>query len=77
MWVRHVLVPGITDSEEHLKDLRKFIKSLKSVEKVEVLGYHWLGKEKWEPMGEKYPLEGVPEASDEDVARAEKILEIK
>lgn len=77
MWIRHVLVPGITDSEKHLKDLNKFIKTLKSVEKVEVLGYHWLGKEKWELMGEKHPLEGVPEASNEDVARAEKILEIK
>ena len=77
MWIRHVLVPGITDFENHLKELNKFIKTLKSVEKVEVLGYHWLGKEKWELMGEQHPLEGVPEASDEDVARAEKILGIK
>lgn len=77
MWIRHVLVPGITDSEKHLKDLNKFIKTLKSVEKVEVLGYHWLGKEKWELMGEKHPLEGVQEASDEDISKAEKLLGIK
>ncbi len=76
MWIRHVLVPGITDSEKHLKDLKKFIQTLKSVEKVEVLGYHWLGKEKWELMGEKHPLEGVPEASEEDISRAERILGI-
>jgi len=76
MWIRHVLVPGITDLEKHLKDLNKFIRTLKTVEKVEVLGYHWLGKEKWELMGEIYPLEGVPEASNEDISKAEKLLGI-
>lgn len=76
MWIRHVLVPGITDSELHLNKLREFIQTLKSVEKVEVLGYHTMGKEKWERIGEKYPLEGVPEASDKDISRAEKILGI-
>lgn len=77
MWIRHVLVPGYTDDEEHLLKLKEFIQTLKSVEKVEVLGYHWLGKEKWELVGEKYPLDGVPEASDKDIARAEKILGIR
>ena len=77
MWIRHVLVPGITDKNEHLNKLKEFIQTLKSVEKVEVLGYHWLGKEKWELMGEKHPLDGVREASISDVSKAEKILEIK
>ena len=77
MWIRHVLVPGITDSKEHLEQLKEFIQTLKTVEKVEILGYHWLGKEKWELMGEKHPLEGVPEASAEDVSLAEKILGLK
>lgn len=76
MWIRHVLVPGVTDDEKHLNQLKEFIQTLKSVEKVEVLGYHWLGKEKWELMGEKHPLEGVPEASEQDIARAEKMLGI-
>lgn len=77
MWIRHVLVPGITDDEQHLVKLKEFIQTLKSVEKIEILGYHWLGKEKWELLGEKHPLEGVPEASEQDVQRAEKILGIK
>ena len=77
MWIRHVLVPGITDKNEHLNKLKEFIQTLKSVEKVEVLGYHWLGKEKWELMGEKHPLDGVREASISDVSKAEKILGIK
>ena len=77
MWIRHVLVPGITDSEEHLTLLKEFIKTLKTVEKVEVLGYHTLGASKWELCEEDYPLKGVPEATKEDVKRAKKILEIE
>jgi len=76
MWIRHVLVPGHTDDEQHLAKLKEFIQTLKSVEKVEVLGYHWLGKEKWDLLGEQHPLEGVREASEQDVKRAEEILEI-
>ena len=77
MWIRHVLVPGITDSEEHLKSLKDFIGTLKTVEKVEVLGYHTLGAHKWELSEEEYPLKGVPEASLEDVKRAKSILGIE
>lgn len=76
MWIRHVLVPGITDSEEHLIELREFIKTLKTVQKIEVLGYHTLGAHKWDEYEEDYPLAGVPEATTEDVKRAKQILEI-
>lgn len=76
MWIRHVLVPGITDSEEHLKSLKEFIGTLKTVEKVEVLGYHTLGVHKWELSEEEYPLKDVPEATKEDVKRAKSILGI-
>ena len=77
MWIRHVLVPGITDSEEHLIKLREFINSLKTVQKVEVLGYHTLGVHKWAQSEEEYPLAGVPEATVEDVKRAKRILGIE
>ncbi len=77
MWIRHVLVPGITDSEEHLIELREFIKTLKTVQKVEVLGYHTMGVHKWELFKEDYPLAGVPAATVEDVKRARRILEIE
>lgn len=76
MWIRHVLVPGITDSKEHLNELKEFIQTLKAVEKVEVLGYHSMGKEKWNMLGEKYPLEDVPDASEQDITRAQKLLGI-
>ena len=77
MWIRHVLVPTITDKEEHLIKLKEFVSTLKTVEKVEVLGYHTLGSEKWEMIGDKFMLEGIAEASSDDVKRAEQILGIK
>ena len=74
MWIRQVLVPGYTDDEMDLLELKKFIDSLQSVEKVEILPYHTMGKYKWDDLGIKYELEGVPSATDEDVKRAKKIL---
>lgn len=76
MWIRQVLVPGITDHEEDLFKLKDFINSLKTVEKVEILPYHDMGKFKWEELGLKYELDGVPTATPEDVDKAKKILGI-
>ena len=77
MWIRHVLVPGVTDDEEGLQQLNEFIKSLKTVTRVEVLPYHTLGKFKWEKLGIDYILEGVPTPTIEETQRAEQILGIK
>lgn len=74
MWIRQVLVPGYTDDEQDLIKLKKFIKSLKTVEKVQILPYHSMGKYKWEKLGVKYELENVRDANDADVERAKKIL---
>ncbi len=76
MWIRHVLVPGLTDDEEGLHELNDFIKSLKTVSRVEILPYHTLGLFKWENLGIKYPLEGVPTPTKEEVKKAEEILGI-
>lgn len=76
MWIRQVLVPGYTDDEKDLIKLKNFIKSLKTVEKIELLPYHSMGKYKWEKLRIKYPLEGVREATNEDIDKAKKILEI-
>lgn len=74
IWIRQVLVPGITDNEEDLIELKKFISSLNTVKKVEILPYHSLGKFKWENLNLDYPLENVPDATDKDVERAKRIL---
>ena len=73
-WIRQVLVPGITDSEETLKKTRAFIDELTSVEKVEVLPYHTLGEVKYEKLGLEYPLKGVEAPSKERVMQAKRIL---
>ncbi|ENQ3078661.1 pyruvate formate-lyase-activating protein [Bacillus multifaciens] len=74
IWVRHVLVPGVTDGTEDLEKLGAFIQSLDNVQKVEVLPYHKLGVYKWEALGHKYPLEGVEPPTEESVQKAKNIL---
>lgn len=77
MWIRRVLVPGITDDKDELKRLKEFIDSLKTVSRVEILPYHTLGTFKWENLKIKYPLEGVPTPTKEQVREAEAILGIE
>ena len=77
MWIRHVLVPGLTDGEDELKQLKELIDELKTVSKVEILPYHTLGLFKWENLKLDYPLEGVAVPTKEEVARAEELLGIK
>ncbi len=74
MWIRHVLVPGITDRDDWLERLSVFIDTLKTVEKVEVLPYHTMGVVKYEKLGYDYPLKGVEPPSAERVENARKIL---
>lgn len=75
MWIRHVLVPGITDKDEYLKKTREFIDTLDTVKKVEVLPYHTLGAYKWKELGIPYKLEGVDPPTEDRIANAKKILE--
>ncbi len=74
VWIRHVLVPGITDEDEYLYRLEEFIATLKNVQKIEVLPYHKLGIYKWEALGIPYELENVEPPSDARIENAKKIL---
>ena len=77
MWIRHVLVPGLTDGEEDLKAMAEFISTLKTVEKVEILPYHALGIPKWEKIGIDYQLKDAVAPTDEEVTKAEELLNVK
>lgn len=68
LWIRHVVVPGLTDGEEHLAGLREYLKTLKNVRRVELLPYHALGVPKYHIMGIPYPLEGVPPLDGDKLA---------
>lgn len=74
MWIRQVLIPGITDDVNDLIKLKEFINSLKTVKKFEFLKYHTMGKYKWTNLNAPYELENVPDATSEDIERAKKII---
>ena len=74
VWIRHVLVPGITTDEEQLVRLRQFIDTLQNVKRVEVLPYHTLGTFKWQKLGIPYTLTEVPAPTAEQVKHAQAIL---
>lgn len=74
VWIRHVLVPGITDVDEYLERTRAFIETLGNVQRIEVLPYHTLGIFKWDELGLPYTLRDVDPPTPERVAHAERIL---
>lgn len=76
LWIRHVIVPGITDDDKYLYDLGYFIGGLKTLKALDALPYHTMGKPKYEKLGIPYPLEGVPAMEKKDlIEKKEKILD--
>lgn len=73
-WVRHVVVPGITDQAKSLVALGQYLKSLNYLEKLEVLPYHSMGEVKYEQLGLDYPLKGTPQLTKQQVSECEKII---
>ena len=71
------MFPGYTDNEKDLLALKKFLSELKTIKRIDLLPYHSLGKYKWENLGLKYQLDGTPDATQEDINRVKKILEIE
>lgn len=60
MWIRHVIVPGITDDDEYLFRLGYFIGQFSNLKALDALPYHTMGESKYEKLGLKYKLAGVP-----------------
>ena len=75
VWIRHVLIPGITDKDEYLVRLRDFLSTLHNIERIEVLPYHTLGVYKYEKLGIDYPLKDLQPPAAERVANANDILQ--
>ena len=68
MWLRYVLVPGLTDDPEEMEALAAFGASLGVVERVEILPFHQMGKYKWERLGLDYKLAETEPPSHEGIA---------
>ena len=74
VWIRHVIVPGITDDPVYLTRLGQFIGSLPNVKALDVLPYHVMGVSKYRELGMPYPLEGVEPATREQAKEARRII---
>lgn len=69
MWLRYVLVPGLTDDENEINHVANYAASLGNVERVELLPFHQMGAFKWERLGMDYTLRDVHPPSQELVNR--------
>lgn len=74
VWIRHVVVPGITDDPVYLAKLGAFLGTLPNVQALDVLPYHIMGVSKYKNLGIPYPLEGVEPATQNQAREAKKII---
>ncbi len=74
VWIRHVLVPGITDNDEYLGELAGFLRGMNNLERIDVLPYHSLGTFKYEKLGLEYSLKDTAAPSRDRIENAERIL---
>lgn len=76
IWIRQVLIPNYTDDRQDLLKLKDFIANLETVEKVELLPYHDMGKFKWKKLGLDYTLDNIRNTNSDDIKVAKEILGI-
>lgn len=74
IWIRHVIVPGITFIEEYLRELGRFMATIDNVNALDVLPYHDMGKEKYKKLGIDYPLVDVKPMTKDDAAAAKNLI---
>lgn len=72
VWIRHVVVPGITDDEKALFRLGEALASIKTLKALDVLPYHTMGKAKYQALGLDYPLGDTPPLPTEKAVEARK-----
>jgi pyruvate formate lyase activating enzyme len=70
MWLRYVLVPGLTDDDDEMEKIAGFAASLGVIERVEILPFHQMGRFKWQKLGIEYTLAATDPPTEESVARA-------
>jgi pyruvate formate lyase activating enzyme len=75
IWIRYVVVPGLTDMKGDILALAEFIAPLASITRLDLLPYHSLGKHKWKLLGLKYQLEDVEPPSYEYLQRLKELIE--
>ena len=76
MWLRYVLVPGLTDSVEEMEAVARFGASLGVVQRAQILPFHQMGRYKWERLGLDYKLAGTDSPTNQSVAQAIEIFRV-
>ncbi len=74
MWIRHVIVPGITDDDKYLYDLGYFIGAFTNLKALDALPYHTMGENKYEKLGMEYKLKGVPAMDKDKLIEKKKVI---
>lgn len=74
MWIRHVVVPGITDDDKYLFDLGYFIGQFSNLKALDVLPYHTMGEKKYQNLGMEYKLKGVPPMDKDKLLEKKKVI---
>lgn len=74
IWVRHVVIPGQTDSEEHFGRLAGILQSIPALSRVDLLPFHAMGSFKWQSLGMEDPLAGVEPPGEEAMQTGRSIL---
>lgn len=74
LWVRHVIVDGITNDKDDLIKLGNFIGTLSNLKALDVLPYHTMGVNKYKELGMEYPLEGMPALTPKDALKAKEFI---
>lgn len=74
-WIRYVLVPGLTDNIESIRELSEYLKEYTNVSKIELLGFHKMGEYKWKELGLDYKLSATREPDKELLEQVKNILE--
>jgi pyruvate formate lyase activating enzyme len=70
MWIRFVLVPGLTDDPKSIEQIAKFAADLEVVDRIEVLPFHQMGRYKWRELAINYTLQDVEPPTNEMIERA-------
>lgn len=75
MWLRYVLVPGLSDQEEFIEKWAQYFQNYQHIARFEILPYHTLGVHKYQKLGLKYQLKNVPRPSQDSIAKTKQIFE--
>ena len=74
MWIRHVIVPGVTDDDKYLYELGYFIGEFQNLKALDALPYHTMGENKYEKLGMEYKLKGVPAMEKKDLLEKKEVI---